>query len=107
VGRLRFTSTDGWSARRSAWCDTSLDEVLLMPGDTRVTTPRPTAPALGPVLTVAEVAEALRVSTMTVYRLVSTGELSGLRVGKNIRIRATDLDAYLAAGSVAADRPNG
>jgi excisionase family DNA binding protein len=81
--------------------------VLLMPGDTKVTAPRTTANALGPVLTVAEVADALRVSTMTVYRLVNTGELSGLRVGKNIRIRATDLDAYLAAGSVPADRSNG
>jgi excisionase family DNA binding protein len=72
-----------------------------------VTTPPPGAHALGPVLTVAEVADALRVSTMTVYRLVNTGELSGLRVGKNIRIRATDLDAFLAAGSVPADRSNG
>jgi excisionase family DNA binding protein len=87
--------------------DVRRDEVLLMPGDTKVTVPGAGASVLGPVLTVAEVAEALRVSTMTVYRLVNTGELSGLRVGKNIRIRATDLDAYLASGSVPADRSNG
>ena len=75
-----------------------------MAGETTTTTPDG---VLGPVLTVAEVAAALRVSTMTVYRLVNTGELPGLRIGKNIRIRATDLDDYLAAGPVTADRTNG
>ncbi len=75
--------------------------------DTRGATRVPGASPLGPVLTVAEVAEALRVSTMTVYRLVNTGELPAMRVGKNIRIRATDLDAFVAAGTVAADRSNG
>lgn len=54
---------------------------------------------VGSVLTVAEVAAALRVSTMTVYRLVNSGELAALRIGKNIRIRTRDLDAYLASGT--------
>ena len=58
------------------------------------------APGVGPVLTVAEVADALRVSTMTVYRLVQAGDLPALRVGKNIRIRTRDLDAFLEAGTV-------
>jgi excisionase family DNA binding protein len=61
----------------------------------------------GPVLTVAEVADTLRVSSMTVYRLVKAGELPALRIGKNIRIRTTDLDAYLASGDVVRDRVNG
>ena len=66
------------------------------------------AAAVGPVLTVAEVADALRVSTMTVYRLVNGGELPALRVGKNIRIRERDLDAFLADGVVPVrDRSNG
>ena len=49
------------------------------------------------LLTVAEVAESMRVSNMTVYRLIKAGELPALRVGKNYRIRSTDLVAYLDA----------
>jgi excisionase family DNA binding protein len=52
------------------------------------------------LLTVAEVAATMRVSNMTVYRLIKTGELPALRVGKNYRIRESDVDAYLAERSV-------
>jgi excisionase family DNA binding protein len=68
---------------------------------------RPQAGGIGPVLTVAEVAGALRVSSMTVYRLIKSGELPALRVGKNIRIRTSDLDAFLTVGGVVADEQNG
>lgn len=61
----------------------------------------------GPLLTVAEVADVLRVSNMTVYRLIKAGEIPALRVGKNYRIRKHDLEAYLATGSVRADESNG
>jgi len=37
-------------------------------------------------LTVAEVAEMMRVSTMTVYRLVHAGELPAIRFGRSFRI---------------------
>ncbi|WP_213815541.1 helix-turn-helix domain-containing protein [Glaciihabitans sp. dw_435] len=37
-------------------------------------------------LTVAEVAEMMRVSTMTVYRLVHSGELPAVRFGRSFRI---------------------
>ncbi|MBW3562364.1 MAG: helix-turn-helix domain-containing protein [Actinobacteria bacterium] len=47
------------------------------------------------LLTVAEVAELLRVSTMTVYRLIRSGELPAVRVGRNYRVRRGDLDSYL------------
>jgi len=47
------------------------------------------------LLTAAEVADHLRVSTMTVYRLVRRGELPAVRVGRNYRVRAADLAAYL------------
>jgi excisionase family DNA binding protein len=47
-------------------------------------------------LTVAEVAHTLRVSNMTVYRLVNAGELPALRIGKSYRLRADDIDQYLA-----------
>jgi excisionase family DNA binding protein len=47
--------------------------------------------------TAAEVADQLRVSTMTIYRLIRRGELTAVRVGRNYRVRAEDLEAYLGA----------
>ena len=53
-------------------------------------------PVLGErLLTVSEVASAMRVSNMTVYRLIKAGSLSAIRVGKNYRIRETEVDRYL------------
>ncbi len=49
------------------------------------------------LLTAAEVAEQLRVSTMTVYRLIRRGELPAVRVGRNYRVRERDLIAFLDA----------
>ncbi len=37
-------------------------------------------------LTVAEVARIMRVSKMTVYRLVHSGELPAIRVGRSFRV---------------------
>ena len=37
-------------------------------------------------LTVMEVAETMRVSTMTVYRMVHSGELPAIRFGRSFRI---------------------
>lgn len=48
------------------------------------------------LLTAGEVAEQLRVSTMTVYRLIRRGELPAVRVGRNYRVRVEDLDQYLS-----------
>jgi excisionase family DNA binding protein len=47
------------------------------------------------LLTAAEVADQLRVSTMTIYRLIRRGELPAVRVGRNYRVREADLEAYL------------
>jgi excisionase family DNA binding protein len=47
------------------------------------------------LLTANEVADQLRVSTMTIYRLIRRGELAAVRVGRNYRVRSGDLDAYL------------
>ena len=49
--------------------------------------------------TVSEVAEHMRVSNMTVYRLIKGGQLPALRVGKNYRIRGRELAAYLDASA--------
>ncbi|MCV2394855.1 helix-turn-helix domain-containing protein [Actinotalea sp. M2MS4P-6] len=46
-------------------------------------------------LTVAEVAEIMRVSKMTVYRLTKSGELPAVRVGRSYRVPQDALDAYL------------
>lgn len=48
-------------------------------------------------VTVGEVARQLRVSNMTVYRLINAGDLPAVRVGKSYRIREEDVDAYIAA----------
>jgi len=45
--------------------------------------------------TVGEVARRLRVSNMTVYRLVKAGELPAVRVGRGYRIRESDVTRYL------------
>jgi len=47
-------------------------------------------------VTVAEVADQLRVSNMTVYRLVQAGSLPAVRIGRSYRIREDDVDKYLA-----------
>ncbi|MGH9023861.1 MAG: helix-turn-helix domain-containing protein [Acidimicrobiia bacterium] len=54
------------------------------------------------LLVVREVAELMRVSRMTVYRLIRAGDLPAIRVGRNLRIRQGDVAAYLEARSVQA-----
>ena len=46
-------------------------------------------------LTVAEVAARMRVSKMTVYRLVHSGELEAVRVGRSFRVPELAVDTYL------------
>lgn len=46
-------------------------------------------------MTVGEVATVLRVSNMTVYRLINAGELVAVRIGRSFRVREEDLDRYL------------
>ena len=59
------------------------------------------------LLTVAEVADHMRVSNMTVYRLIKGGTLPAIRVGKNYRIRTRDLAAYLDASIAQVDESQG
>jgi len=47
-------------------------------------------------LTVGEVAAILRVSNMTVYRLINAGQLPAARIGRSFRVRQEDLDRYVA-----------
>ena len=47
------------------------------------------------LLTANEVADLMRVSRMTVYRLIKTGEMPAVRVGRSYRLRSEDVDTYL------------
>lgn len=51
-------------------------------------------------LTVAEVADLIRVSKMTVYRLVHNGDLPAVRVGKSFRVPEHAVAAYLRSCEV-------
>lgn len=46
-------------------------------------------------LTVAEVASVMRVSKMTVYRLVHNGEMPAVRVGRSFRVPEQAVHDYL------------
>jgi len=47
------------------------------------------------LLNINEIATALRVSRMTVYRLIREGRLPAFRVGKSFRVHRRDLASYL------------
>jgi excisionase family DNA binding protein len=66
-------------------------------GQPMTTAPVLQRPAPRPVsfLTVTEVAAIMRVSKMTVYRLVHGGELSAVRVGRSFRVPESAVRDYL------------
>lgn len=51
-------------------------------------------------LTVAEVASIMRVSKMTVYRMVHAGDLPAIRVGRSFRVPQDAVDTYLRTSYV-------
>ena len=51
-------------------------------------------------LTVAEVAAIMRVSKMTVYRLVHAGDLPTVRVGRSFRVPEDEVHKYLRTSFV-------
>lgn len=58
-------------------------------------------PVTGEMLTVAEAAAEVRVSKMTIYRMIHSGELRAIRVGRSFRVRREDWDDYLRRESQA------
>lgn len=52
----------------------------------------------GDALTAEEVAEMLRVSKNSVYRLAQSGELASYRVGRKLRFTLRDVEAYTRSG---------
>ena len=49
------------------------------------------------LLTTDEVLEFLRVKSCTVYRLIKSGDLPAIRIGRRWRVRRSDLEAWLDA----------
>ena len=47
------------------------------------------------LMLVAEVAEALRTSKMSVYRLINSGKLDAIRVGRSYRVRREVFQAFM------------
>ncbi len=68
-------------------------------GSARAASQRADSLSTGPTavrfLTVAEVAATMRVSKMTVYRLVHSGELPAVRVGRSFRVHERAVHEYL------------
>src|SRR5579875_3778303 len=58
-------------------------------------------------LTVAEVAATLKLNQQTVRNWIDQGSLPALRVGRRVRIRRSDLDEMLEAGSTRASAHRG
>jgi excisionase family DNA binding protein len=55
----------------------------------------PDLSTFGEYLTVAEIASIMRVSRMTVYRLVNAKELTSKRIGRSFRVRTDEVERYL------------
>jgi excisionase family DNA binding protein len=51
--------------------------------------------AFEPHLTVGELADVMRVSKMTIYRLIHNGELPALRIGRSFRVPESAAVAYM------------
>lgn len=58
-----------------------------------------------PLLTVADVAEVLRLSVRTVRRLIAEKQLRVVRVGRSVRVRPKDLRSFLGASGQ--EKPQG
>ena len=58
-------------------------------------------------LTVAEVAEMLKLNQQTVRNWIDQGSLPALRVGRRVRIRRSDLERLLEEGRTAPAAPAG
>ena len=52
------------------------------------------------ILTIPEVAEFLKMSQTKVYAMAVKGELPHIRIGKNVRVRAKDLQDWLDTKAV-------
>jgi excisionase family DNA binding protein len=54
------------------------------------------------LLTLDETCEALRISRVTLWRLIRTGHVVAFRVGSRVRVPASGVEEYLARHRIAA-----
>ena len=60
------------------------------------------AMSAGPrLLSIAGVSEACNISKRSVWRLLASGELKPVRIGRAVRVRIADVDALVARGGTA------
>ncbi|HEV7169239.1 MAG TPA: helix-turn-helix domain-containing protein [Micrococcaceae bacterium] len=52
------------------------------------------------LLSVSEIAEHLKVSKMTVYRLIRAGKLDAVRIGHSFRVTLTAVETYVRGAQV-------
>lgn len=50
------------------------------------------------LLTLQQAADRLQISMSTIRRLINAGKLQAVRIGRNLRIRPADLEAYINEG---------
>lgn len=53
-------------------------------------------PQMMPAMKVADVAQRLGVSPKTVYRLIASGDMKSVRVGRSVRVTHDQLAAFLS-----------
>jgi excisionase family DNA binding protein len=83
----------------------SPDDAQAQPGMPKNSSADPPGKSTPRFLTVEEVARMMRVSKMTVYRLVHSGELEAIRIGRSFRIPEAAVTAYLDGAVVVPDEP--
>ena len=76
-----------------------------MPVGARFSTSAPTdattsRPPLGEILTLAEVAEYLKISKKTAYKMARSGDLPAFKAGKHWRVPQAELGAWIARRSL-------
>lgn len=52
-------------------------------------------------LSTADAADALGITSRTLYRFINKGELAAYRFGRVIRVKREDIDAFIAASRIA------
>ena len=92
-GRIVFPDPDGRNA--------NVDDAPLVDGigslnKRRAATSR--SSRLEPLLTVAQAATILNVSERTVRRLIASGTIRGIWIGRSVRLRPLDIERWIAGG---------
>lgn len=97
--RLMFSAHAPCVALRDVWSTSWYGHAMEPRGTEGNLYPQSGVATMPTVLTVAEVADLLRVTTKTVYTLVKRGDLPAFRVGRAVRFRQEDLDSFIRSRS--------